>query len=74
MASGQSYPRVNSARTHDEARQAVCCVCGKKPKQYKDRKAITVISDKQCELERQFVCTIYSKQNTSHPTALCYFT
>ena len=59
------------ARTHDESRKAVCCVCGKKPKTFQTRKPITVVNDKQSSSVRKFVFSEYNVNNPQHPTALC---
>ena len=57
------------ARTHDESRTIVCCVCSKKVKQ--DKHCIKVVSEKWSDLVRKFVFSGYSIHNPLHPTALC---
>ena len=70
MASGPHCPRVDCARTHEQARQAVCCVCDRKPKQYKDKKAITVVNEKQCELVHCLL-TLSTTNKTPATPQLC---
>ena len=57
------------ARTHDESRTIICCVCSKKVKQ--DKHCIKVVSEKWSDLVRKFVFSGYSIHNPLHPTALC---
>ena len=66
-----SVPKVKCARSHEENRQVVCCVCGKKAKEYKGKKSITVVTEKQAALVKEFVFDNYSPQNGFHPTAMC---
>ena len=58
------------ARTHEEARMAVCCICGKKPKGSSTTKPILVLSDKQMELVKM-IREEYNFHNPMHPTGLC---
>ena len=60
-----------TARSHEEARRSVCCVCSRKPKEYKTTKPITDISPKQADLVRQLVFEDFDVKNILHPTALC---
>ena len=60
-----------TARTHEENRKVVCCVCGKKPKSYGSKKPISVVSPKQEELVRKFVFKDYNVDNSDFPTGLC---
>ena len=72
MAALSKFGRVATARSHDECRQVVCCVCSKKVKQKNKRSGtIKVISEKMSNLVRQYVFGGYSVQNPFHPTALC---
>ena len=69
MSSLSKFSKKTSARTHDEARAVVCCVCGKKVKDNKG--GVSVVSDRLSNLVCQYVHQNYSVQNTSHPTAMC---
>ena len=61
--------KKGSARTHDEARDVECCVCGKK---VKDKKGgVGFVNDRLSNLVRQYVHQEYSVQNISYPTAMC---
>ena len=71
MANLSKYGRQDVARTHDEARGIVCCVCGRKPKKNKTGGNINIVSEKWETLVRKFVFKNYSVNNTAHPTALC---
>ena len=53
------------ARTHSEARQVVCCVCGRK---VTDGHRVT---ERLATLVRQFVFEHYSTDNNCHPTGMC---
>ena len=55
-----------TARTHDEACAALCCVCWRKVKSG-GRK----VSNNLTLLVRQFVFDGYSPNNNSHPTSIC---
>ena len=69
MSTLSKFSKKGSARTHDEARAVVCCVCGKK---VKDKKGgVGFVNDRLSNLVRQYVHQDYSVQNTSHPTAMC---
>ena len=69
MSTLSKFSKKTSARTYDEARAAVCCVCGKKVKDNKG--GVSVVSDRLSNLVCQYVHQNYSVQNTSHPTAMC---
>ena len=72
MAVSSKFGRVETSRTHEEARQVVCCVCSRKVSQANKRSgAIKVVSDKMADLVRRFVYDRYSILNPLHPTALC---
>ena len=58
------------ARSHDDARAAVCCVCGKKVKDNK-KGGRPVINSRLESLVCQFVHKNYSILNTAYPTAIC---
>ena len=60
---------AGKARSHEESRLIVCCVCSKNVPQNKD--TIKVVSDKWAGLVRQFVFPGYTVHNPLHPTALC---
>ena len=62
----------NKAKTHEQSRRSICCVCGKTPKVYPSKKPIEVISEKQCDLVKRFVNENYCMSNPLHPTALCF--
>ena len=67
MSSLSKFAARKYARTHDEARAVICCVCGKKVKLF-DMK---VVNERVSNLVRQFVYDSYSIHNNSHPTAIC---
>ena len=71
MANQSKFGRQDIARTHDEARAVVCCVCGRKVKKNKTGGTITFVSEKWEKLVRRFVYEGYSVQNTAYPTGLC---
>ena len=71
MASLSKFGRQDTARTHDEARAVVCCVCGRKVIKNKTGGTTTCVSDKFEQLVRRFVYSRYSVHNTAHPTGLC---
>ena len=65
------FGRYDAARTHDESRAIVCCVCGRKVKKSKAHGSVHVVSEKFSNLVRKFVYGGYSVHNTAHPTGLC---
>ena len=69
MSTLSKFGNKKSARTHDEARTCVCCVCAKKVKD--NTGGVKLLSEKLANLVRQFVHTSYSIYNSSHPTAMC---
>ena len=72
MAPLSQYGSSKNARTHDQARKVVCCVCSRKVTQTKNRSGtIQAISEKFENLVRKFVFKDYSIQNEMYPTALC---
>ena len=70
MANLSKFAGKKFARTHDDARAAVCCVCAKKVKD-KNKGGRPVVNDRLENLVRQFVHTNYSVLNSAHPTAIC---
>ena len=69
MSTLSKFGNKKSARTHEEARGCMCCVCGKKLKDNKG--GVKLVSGKLADLVRQFVHKNYSIHNNSHPTAMC---
>ena len=69
MSTLSKFANKQSARTHDEARAVVCCVCGKKVKDNKG--GVKFVNERLSNLVRQFVHDSYSVHNSSHPTAMC---
>ena len=62
---------VKDGRDHEEARQAICCSCGRKVKPEKGRKPIRIIDERFSTLIVKFVHSDFSPTNPAHPTALC---
>ena len=62
-----SPPKLHSARNHEEARGAICCVCAKKV----GTNGIKVISEKYADLVRKYIFSDYSVKTSCHPTAIC---
>ena len=71
MSALSKFGKLESARTHDESRAIVCCVCWKKVKQNQPKGVVKVLTDRLSQLVRKFVYDGYSDQNTAHPTAMC---
>ena len=71
MANQSKFGKQDTARTHDEARAVVCCVCGRKVKKNKTGGTISFVSEKWEKLVRRFVYQDYSVHNNAHPTGLC---
>jgi ribosomal protein S26 len=71
MSTLSKFGRQETARTHDEARAIVCCVCGRKVKKNKTGGTVKVVNEKLANLVRKFVFEGFSVSNTSHPTAIC---
>ena len=72
MADCSKFGKLHTPRTHEEARQVVCCVCSKKVVHSNKRSGVTkTVSDNVAGLVRQFVYNKYSVLNPLHPTALC---
>ena len=69
MSALSKFGRVDSARSHDELRKIICCVCSKKVKQSKT--SIKVVSEKLSLLVRKYVFSEFSIHNTLHPTGIC---
>ena len=69
MSTMSKFVKKDSARTHDEARCVICCVCAKKVKDNTGGRRI--VSNKLAALVRQFVHGSYSTYNNSHQTAIC---
>ena len=58
-------------RSHNEARENVCCSCGRKVKAQGSKKPTKRIDEKTANLVRAYVFEGYSVSNPGHPTALC---
>ena len=71
MATLSKFGKLPSARTHDEARAIICCVCWRKVQQHKTSGVVKVVNEKLSNLVRQLVFNGYSVKNPSHPTAMC---
>jgi uncharacterized CHY-type Zn-finger protein len=69
MSTLSKFAGKKFARTHEDARAVVCCVCARK---LKDKKGgMPVINTRIEILVRQFVHKDYSVHNIAHPTAIC---
>ena len=62
---------ARQARSHEDSRKVVCCVCGKKPKGYAKVKAISVVNEKQIEMVKSLVHQDLDVGNPWHPTGMC---
>ena len=71
MASLSKFGKIESARTHDEARAIVCCVCARKVKVNKKGGIVKTLSAKLSYLVQKFVFDGYSDRNSAYPTAMC---
>ena len=71
MSALSKFERQVNARTHDEARALICCVCWKKVKKNNNGGAVKLVSERQSNLVRQILFENYSVHNSLHPTALC---
>ena len=60
---------ASKARTHEEARAVVCCVCGRKVVARKG--GFPCVSDRLANLVSKYVYENFSVQNSYHPTAIC---
>ena len=60
---------ASKARTHEEARAVVCCVCGRKVVARKG--GFPCVSDRLANLVCKYVYENFSVQNSYHPTAIC---
>ena len=69
MAALSKFSSKESARTHDQARAVICCVCGKK---VKDKSGgVRCVNERLSKLVCQYVYSSFSILNPSHPTAMC---
>ena len=71
MANLSKFGRLDSARTHEQARAIICCVCGRKVRKNKTGGTVTVVSEKLSNLVRKFVFDGFTVHNTTYPTAMC---
>lgn len=71
MATIRQFGKLESARTHEEARQVVCCACFRKVIKNKSGSTVKVVSERLASLVKQFVNSENSVENTSCPTAMC---
>ena len=53
------FGQFDVARTHDEAKAIVCCICGRKVKKSKAHGSVHVVSEKFSNLVRKFVYSGY---------------
>ena len=65
MSSLSKFSKKESARTHEEARAVVCCVCGRK---VKDGRTVT---DGLAGLVNEHVYTGYATEKDAFPVGIC---
>ena len=58
---------ASKARTHEQARGVICCVCGKKV----GAGGVKCVSERLAKLVHQHVNSSFSIHNPAHPTAMC---
>ena len=69
MAAFSKFASKDSARTHDQARAVICCVCAKK---VKDKSGgVKCVNERLSNLVCQYVHSSFSIHNPSHPTVIC---
>ena len=69
MSTLSKFASKQSARTHDQARAVICCVCGRK---VKDKSGgVKCVNERLSNLVCLYVHESFSIHNPSHPTAMC---